>query len=564
VPSSALPEWIELTPGRAPLLLFAPHGGRRVAPRHPGRHRVNDLYTAALTRELAAAWTATGLVNGGCDRNEIDLNRLEQVRRAAPWLLDVLGDTVGAMVREHGRATVLVIHGWNVVQPVCDVGIGAVDRAGQCVAAAAGSRTASAAFVTRVLRPLQRRAAAAGIAVTVGARYPAAHPNNLLQLFGARHRDDPVPAIRELARLAASGVVDAVQLELGIPLRWPGRERESFTAVLTRTFVAGRGDGEPAPGAPGGTPNEGSAPALGAAVPRRLALEFADHAWLGLASVATRGPGAAAGRLLVSPAPASLALFTGELVRRRSDRALVVPPLECIDTGGGVVVRYRGSLLAFPALTPFLDLERGLARGRLVAADLELAFSAGGREAARAGRGRFFGIVTGSIALEGVRRRLRAGAMLARDVAPWAPAAMPSLRLTLPETPLGPVELRAAGGTGALAATPCDTRVTFAVSSRTDDAHARPPVRGTAVVNVEGESGSLHLALSDGSGDRWRAGGELQRLVPVRRPGRPAGAVVHVTYALCRFPGLAAGWLELAVEGRPVPPAGPVRIRGGL
>ena len=44
------------------ILLFAPHGGRRHDPRIPGTHKVNDLWTADVTRDLAAACGASTIV----------------------------------------------------------------------------------------------------------------------------------------------------------------------------------------------------------------------------------------------------------------------------------------------------------------------------------------------------------------------------------------------------------------------------------------------------------------------------------------------------------------------
>jgi len=48
--ATAPPDWIEVHHGGSALMLFAPHGGSRNAPRRPGRDNVNDLHTAELTR----------------------------------------------------------------------------------------------------------------------------------------------------------------------------------------------------------------------------------------------------------------------------------------------------------------------------------------------------------------------------------------------------------------------------------------------------------------------------------------------------------------------------------
>src|SRR5207247_7966324 len=141
-----------------------------------------------------------------------------------------LADTLERMVARARRATVVVVHGWNVVQAVCDVGIGVTEHDVEAVSAGDAHRTVSERFLRDVLRPLQRRAQRDAVTVTIGSRYPAAHVNNLLQLFTGRRAGDPHPAISRLAALADR--VDAVQLELGIPLRWPGPRRSAFTQLL--------------------------------------------------------------------------------------------------------------------------------------------------------------------------------------------------------------------------------------------------------------------------------------------------------------------------------------------
>ena len=67
---------LTVVPGDGPLVLVAPHGGRRDAERRPwagGHLRMNDLHTASLTAELAALLGAGALINEKYDRNEVDL-----------------------------------------------------------------------------------------------------------------------------------------------------------------------------------------------------------------------------------------------------------------------------------------------------------------------------------------------------------------------------------------------------------------------------------------------------------------------------------------------------------
>src|SRR5713226_5288911 len=107
--------WLEIIDGDAPILLIAPHGGRAGAAARATLHpKVNDLETAEITRELARRLNATALINAGMDRNELDCNRVAQVATREPWLLDLIADEVAQIVDRWQRATVLIIHGWNI------------------------------------------------------------------------------------------------------------------------------------------------------------------------------------------------------------------------------------------------------------------------------------------------------------------------------------------------------------------------------------------------------------------------------------------------------------------
>jgi len=355
-------------PGDGPVVLLAPHGGRRDPARRPWaerRLRVNDLHTAALTAELARRLDAPALVNADHDRNDVDLNRVSETERRAPWFLEALRDTLAATVARHGRATVLVVHGWNVVEPVADLGVGG--------AIGDGAAAVTPAFATTGLRALLDACAARGIVATVGARYPARHRENLLQLFTSRYADDPRPLVRAVATYAPR--VDAVQLELGIPLRWPGtwRARLLDACAAALPALAGRPAAPIVP--PAVEPAED---------PSAVRFEFTSAALCGL--VATDAGGA---RLLLFPPGGGLVLFTGERVAGQGPRGLrVVATAE-----GGLAIRLRGPLLRFAETTPFLDLETGLASAALVEADVALDFRPDGSRA--------FGDVAGSVVVEG-------------------------------------------------------------------------------------------------------------------------------------------------------------------
>src|SRR6266852_4410528 len=131
--STLIPDWCEWGRGASPLLLVAPHGGRRppidpAAP--PPRLRVNDVYTPEVTVALAQRLDAGFVINRGQDRNTLDLNRVSQVQRRAPWFLALIAQEVERIVARHGCAAVVFVHGWNTGQLKCDIGVGATESAG--------------------------------------------------------------------------------------------------------------------------------------------------------------------------------------------------------------------------------------------------------------------------------------------------------------------------------------------------------------------------------------------------------------------------------------------------
>ena len=370
--------------GTAPLVLVAPHGGRRDPVRRPWREgglKVNDLHTAALTAELAAATGATALVNATLDRNETDLNRIVEAAERAPRFLELLAAILHQKLADHERVTLLTVHGWNVVQTSVDIGLGCKTEDDPL---AVGRRAAvSPAFAATALARLLAACATEGIVATVGARCPARNAENLLQLFTTRYRDDPRGSVRALAAVATR--VDAMQLELGIPLRWPGAWRGRLCASIVASLpelLAPR---------PGAARASGPHAAPRPPEPRAACrLEFTSAGMCGLAAL---DGGVGGGRLLLFLPGERLLLFTGEQAGGRGDG---VGPLALRATAGGTSVRFRGPLLEFPDSTPFLDLEAGLARGRLVDADVALDYTP---HAALGGDG--FGGVTGRVLLDG-------------------------------------------------------------------------------------------------------------------------------------------------------------------
>jgi hypothetical protein len=317
--------------------------------------RTNDLHTAALTRELAAATAASALVNTALDRNDVDLNRVTTAHDDAPRFLEILGELLEETLARHGYAVVLTIHGWNVVQASVDLGIGY--QPGRHAPSAPPGPTVSVDFVASALGPLGIALAARGIGVSLGTRYPARARENLLQLFSRRYLDDSRVLVRRLARLGQR--CDGVQLELGVPLRWPGRWRRRLVEGIVEALPALLGR------APGRTMAVATPSPRPASQPTRT-LEFVSETLSGLLALDRAGA-----RLLLFESEGTLGLFTGERLGGEPDGqvgALASRP----TAGGGRQVRYDGPIVHFPHTTPFLDLENGLAGAAVIDASCAL------------------------------------------------------------------------------------------------------------------------------------------------------------------------------------------------
>lgn len=496
--------------GPRPLVLVAPHGGRRDPATRPwasARQRMNDLHTASLTAELAARLGAAALINTGHDRNEIDLNRVSDAHARAPGFLERLHELVAAAVARHGRVTLLTVHGWNVVEPAVDVGLGCTPGADPL--AVGPGAAVSPAFAASTLRALLGALGARGIAATVGARYPARHRENLLQLFTTRYRDDGRAPVARLAALAPH--VDALQLELGIVLRWPGAWRARLLAACAAALAE-----RAAPALPPVEPAPGMRPAH-PPVARRL--EFTGPDLCGLVALD------AGGRLLLFPPDGGLVLFTGERTGGGPD---AVGSLAVQPRADGLGVRLDGPMLRFPDTTPFLDLETGLAAAHLVEAAVEIDFvrAHGDAEAAD------FGTVAGRVTLDG-RRLPVTGHAFAEDGPPRGP--WPRLR----------------------AALRLDDRSAIAVTLGLGGDHAHgflcrggrhlPIVAGHATLGpAAAPLARFALEIELAGGERLRVAAQAVVSLPVIRARTPAPQ--RLEFAACRLEDGAppAGWCEVA------------------
>src|SRR4029453_4947938 len=96
------------------------------------------------------------------------------------------------------------------------------------------SAAGSLAFAGSAIPGLVRACAARGTTATSGARYPARARENLVPLFTPRYRDDSRPLGRQLATLGKDA--DAIQLELAVPLRWPGAWGRELVGACRRAL----------------------------------------------------------------------------------------------------------------------------------------------------------------------------------------------------------------------------------------------------------------------------------------------------------------------------------------
>lgn len=303
---SELPEWLHRGCGKSDVLVLAPHGGlshdNLLLPASWPR-KGNDLHTAELAAEIAHALDASFVINTGLDRNRIDLNRIEQIATHAPFFAAAIADALGAILAEHARCRVLILHGWHIQQDKADFGVGATLPHAAAAYADPERLTCTPDFIAGPLEELRGQLGGRGIESTFGERWPGAHRNNLLQAFRA-HGGAPVPeALAPLRRAAATGRIDAVQLELSVPLRWPGTPRRNFIASLQSALSTARAAADPIP-----APAPDALPEL-----RRAALQCTDRAanLLILAGMACLPDGSIGCRFLFFLPDGRVGIFTG-------------------------------------------------------------------------------------------------------------------------------------------------------------------------------------------------------------------------------------------------------------
>jgi hypothetical protein len=366
--------WLEVIDSDSPILLIAPHGGRAEArTRSMLNPKVNDLHTADITRGLAARLGASALINVAMDRNRLDCNRLSQIVERAPWLLEMIADRVGAIVARHGRVTVLLIHGWNIIEPRLDFGLGLRHLGGELRPPGSACVSACDDFINGPLAQLADRLHGHGIKPTYGMRYPGGGLQNLLQAFTARHRQSPHAALKSISETAMSGVVDAAQLELSVSIRMPGDLRARCEDAIAEVFSTNGADSHAAraPLVVNRAPRPAVAKSeIGAAAtvaaPGRVGIEFYDPAaqFGAMASFDVGGAGIGA-RIMMLFDRNRAALFTAEGLPTRSASAITHGPLSLRREGDSIVLAFRGPAVIVPDATAYLSIERALASGRL-------------------------------------------------------------------------------------------------------------------------------------------------------------------------------------------------------
>ncbi len=417
--------WLETIEGDSPFLLIAPHGGRAgpaaLATLHP---KVNDLHTAEITRHLAQRLGASALINAAMDRNLIDCNRIAQIADRAPWILEMIAERLAGIVDRFGRATVLLIHGWNIIEPRIDFGLGVRRRGGELHPAGSARVSASDEFINGPLALLAERLRKAGIAPTFGMRYPAGGINNLVQAFTERHRDSEIAALRRISSVASEGRVDTAQLELSVSVRLPGDLRRRYIEAMTETFHhepdihSARDKAFTVVRAP-----RPIARSTSTVAPQRVGVEFYDaSSQIGaMASFDVGTPGFGA-RIMMIVGERRVVLCTCEGTTQRDSDRLSLGPLSLAIRGDALALDFAGPAVVVPDSSKYLSIEQALATGSLDATarvslripiarnGFDPAVLFAGPRAESPGASPVFSIADGEAHLEGRSYSLRASA----------------------------------------------------------------------------------------------------------------------------------------------------------
>lgn len=383
IPPHGVPDYLTLRQGSRPFVVVAPHGGRRNRPIRRG-DAVNDLHTAEIAAELAERLDAHAILNHSLDRNDCDLNRITHLTERAPQVLELLAaaiEAAGELASKGGALPplVLFVHGWNMVVPCCDIGIGLRRRAANL---SGRFPTMSKARYESSVAAIERELAQRGVGAAIGRRYMASGRNNAAQLFSGRHAEHENEVVAALGRLSLAGCVDAAQLELGIPLRWSGHRRQ---ALVDGLVVALEHDGPPSPAF--SKPFRGwSVPhAENPAEPPDLEPGFSLQAVLDaggraatFCGVEATGPHSMTARFSIVCTDGSMMLLVGEGEWGGKPGHYDLEGLSWRSSVDGrhIEITLRGSAIRYPTHEAYLDLESGLASSTLVDVDVQLVYEA--------------------------------------------------------------------------------------------------------------------------------------------------------------------------------------------
>ncbi len=552
---AASARWLEIIDGDAPILLIAPHGGRAgQATRSLLNPKVNDLHTAAITRELSTLLGAPALINAAMDRNHLDLNRLSQVSAGAPWFLEMILERLEGIVARHHHATILVVHGWNIIQARVDLGLGLRRHGDQLRPPGAARVSASDAFIHGSIGDLVKQLEGHGILASFGLRYPGGGAQNLLQAFTDRHLESAVPALRELSAMAARNQIDALQLELSVAVRMPGELRRRCISTIGEVFsnrtldtLAGARVSKlavsrsPMPKVPTSV-----ARATLPAMPTRVGVELFDPAAkIGAMASFDLGAGGVGARIMMLLSGGRVALFTGEGKPRRDGNRLSLGPLALESDRDGLVVSFRGHAVIVPDATHYLRIERALASGwldeslevaiRLQASagsagiDLEQLFEARD-DTSRDGSIAAFGTLSGSVRIDGVATEITGVGRSGLSFTGLGPQRFNSRRMIWAcfDDAAAPtaIELRAVAGDDG------EQRSGRILSS---SGWTQCPVG-----NVEVEAPSVSMPPTRVSADfgdresRLMQIGSIENFIPLSRPG-PDGTRIFTALGFARF-----------------------------
>ncbi len=542
--------WLETIEADSPILLIAPHGGRASAATrwilHP---KVNDLHTSEITHELARRLGATALVNAAMDRNQLDCNRLPQLIERAPWMLELIAAQLERLIARHGRAVVLLIHGWNIIEPRVDFGVGLRSHGGELRPAGSAHVSARDEFIHGPLAHFAARLRSHGIQPTFGMRYPAGGAHNLLQAFTARHRAHPAEPLRRIAVLASEGAVDSAQLELSVAVRMPGELRERCLNAIEESFCR---NGHPQH-APVVIVNRAPRPRPAIArvdpppqMPTRVGIEFYDPAARIGAMASFDIAGGAGARIMVLMDRRRAALFTAEGRPALRRGGVELGPLALRWSPGALELSFSGPAVVVPDSSAYLSIERALASGRLdsamrVAARLEI--SDGGIDLERLLDGHrgmpaasnppaSFGMLDGQITVGGIARPLRAYARAGLSFTGIGPQRFDARRMMWAcfdgDGPRTALELRSVSADGAE-----DRRTARLVANAVEH-----PVELRNLIietpSVADPPDSIEALLGSGDGALQRIAGEVLSFISLSRPG-PDQSRIYTTLGFARM-----------------------------